>query len=195
MTTGVDGTDVDASARHRRQQIDRHRCSGGRTAGGRRLAGGHDGLAGLRRTDALGCRRRGDLERRSRSRRHRCAGAAAATTINRTVGTVSALVCCHCESVDSEHPDHHGRELRPPLRRQRRATWLLIKAFAEQFAGPAGSGRIVAAHQRPHRVQPPVRRQQGSARSHRAGRRRRTRLARRHRQRRQPRRDRHRLDG
>ena len=64
--------------------------------------------------------------------------------VNREISAVTALVCCHCESVDSailttsvESFDHHFAV-------NARATWLLVKAFAEQFAGPPGTGRIVA---------------------------------------------------
>lgn len=47
------------------------------------------------------------------------------------------------------HPDHLGRQLGPPLRVNARATWLLIKAFAEQLPADPGldanvRGRIVA---------------------------------------------------
>lgn len=64
--------------------------------------------------------------------------------INREVGPVSALVCCHAESVDSAILDTTVDSFDRHFAINARATWLLIKAFAEQFGGPAGTGRIVA---------------------------------------------------
>ena len=60
------------------------------------------------------------------------------------VGAVQALVCCHCESVDSSILDTTVDAFDRHVAVNARAVWLLIKAFAGQFAGPAGSGRIVA---------------------------------------------------
>jgi len=63
---------------------------------------------------------------------------------NEALGPVQALVMSHCESVDSgiltttvESFDRHFAV-------NARATWLLIKAFAEQYQAPFGDGRIVA---------------------------------------------------
>ena len=64
--------------------------------------------------------------------------------VNRTVGAVSALICCHCESVDSTILDTTVESFDRHFAINTRATWLLIKAFAEQFTGDAGGGRIVA---------------------------------------------------
>ncbi len=64
--------------------------------------------------------------------------------IGREIGAVSALVCCHCESVDSAILDTSVESFDRHFAINARATWLLIKAFAEQFAGPPGFGRIVA---------------------------------------------------
>ena len=64
--------------------------------------------------------------------------------INRDVGMVSALVCCHCESVDSSILTTSVESFDRHFAVNARATWLLIKAFAEQFSGPPGAGRIVA---------------------------------------------------
>lgn len=64
--------------------------------------------------------------------------------VNRRVGRVSALVCCHCESVDSSLLDTTVDSFDRHMAVNARATWLLVKAFAEQFPGPFGAGRIVA---------------------------------------------------
>jgi 3-oxoacyl-[acyl-carrier protein] reductase len=53
-------------------------------------------------------------------------------------------VCCHCESVDSSILTTTVESFDRHFAVNARATWLLIKAFAEQFAGPVGTGRIVA---------------------------------------------------
>ena len=64
--------------------------------------------------------------------------------VNRTVGAVSALICCHCESVDSAILDTTVESFDRHFAINTRSTWLLIKAFAEQFTGAANGGRIVA---------------------------------------------------
>ena len=64
--------------------------------------------------------------------------------INAQVGPVSALVCCHAESVDSSIRDTTVESFDRHMVINARATWLLVKAFAEQFTGPFGTGRIVA---------------------------------------------------
>ncbi len=64
--------------------------------------------------------------------------------INSNVGMVSALVCCHCESVDSSILTTSVESFDRHVAVNARATWLLVKAFAEQFTGPVGTGRIVA---------------------------------------------------
>ena len=63
---------------------------------------------------------------------------------NRTAGMISALVCSHAESVDSSILDTTVESFDRHMVVNARATWLLVKAFAEQFTGPFGSGRIVA---------------------------------------------------
>lgn len=68
-------------------------------------------------------------------------------TIKAQYGPLQALVLCHCESVDSSILDTTVASFDRHYQVNVRASWLLIKAFAEQFeAGPnaAGSGRIVA---------------------------------------------------
>jgi 3-oxoacyl-[acyl-carrier protein] reductase len=72
---------------------------------------------------------------------------AAATLLEqifRLHGPATALVCCHCESVDSSILTTTIDSFDRHIAVNARATWLLIKAFAEQFVGPAGSGRIIA---------------------------------------------------
>jgi 3-oxoacyl-[acyl-carrier protein] reductase len=64
--------------------------------------------------------------------------------VNREVGPVTALVLCHCESVDSDIASTTVEGFDRHMAVNARATWQLIKAFAEQFAGPRGVGRIVA---------------------------------------------------
>lgn len=59
-------------------------------------------------------------------------------------GPVTALVMCHCESVDSDIRSTTVESFDRHFVINARATWLLIKAFAEQFSGPDGAGRIVA---------------------------------------------------
>lgn len=63
---------------------------------------------------------------------------------NQIAGMVSALVCCHCESVDSAILTTTVDSFDRHFAVNTRATWLLIKAFAEQFTGHPGTGRIVA---------------------------------------------------
>jgi 3-oxoacyl-[acyl-carrier protein] reductase len=65
-------------------------------------------------------------------------------SVQRTYGSATALVCCHCESVDSSILTTTIDSFDRHYAVNARATWLLIKAFAEQFAGPPGRGRIVA---------------------------------------------------
>jgi 3-oxoacyl-[acyl-carrier protein] reductase len=64
--------------------------------------------------------------------------------VNAELGPVTALVMCHCESVDSSIADTSVESFDRHFAVNARAPWLLIKAFAEQFASSSGSGRIVA---------------------------------------------------
>lgn len=64
--------------------------------------------------------------------------------VNRSAGAAAALVCCHCESVDSGILDTTVDSFDRHFAINARATWLLIKAFAEQFTAHPGGGRIVA---------------------------------------------------
>jgi 3-oxoacyl-[acyl-carrier protein] reductase len=64
--------------------------------------------------------------------------------VNATFGPVSALVMCHCESVDSSILTTTVESFDRHFAVNARATWLLVKAFAEQFVASPGHGRIVA---------------------------------------------------
>ncbi len=72
----------------------------------------------------------------------------AKTVVNRAnelAGPLAALICCHCESVDSAILDTTVESFDRHMAINVRATWLLIKAFAEQFvSGVQGIGRVVA---------------------------------------------------
>jgi 3-oxoacyl-[acyl-carrier protein] reductase len=60
-------------------------------------------------------------------------------------GPISALMICHCESVDSGILNSTVESFDRHFAVNARSIWLLIKAFAGQFpAGAAGAGRIVA---------------------------------------------------
>ena len=59
-------------------------------------------------------------------------------------GPVTALVMAHAESVDSSILDTTVESFDRHFAVNARATWLLVKAFVEQFPGPRGAGRIVA---------------------------------------------------
>jgi 3-oxoacyl-[acyl-carrier protein] reductase len=61
------------------------------------------------------------------------------------LGPVTALVMCHCESVDSSILDTSVESFDRHYAVNVRATWLLIKEYAERFpAAQTGKGRIVA---------------------------------------------------
>ena len=60
------------------------------------------------------------------------------------LGPVQALIMSHCESVDSAIHDTTIESFDRHFAVNARASWLLIKAFAQQFASISGTGRIVA---------------------------------------------------
>ena len=64
--------------------------------------------------------------------------------IHAGLGPVRALVASHAHSVDSGILDTSVDAFDRHFAVNTRGTWLLIKAFAEQFDGPQGRGRIVA---------------------------------------------------
>ncbi|MDN4615909.1 SDR family oxidoreductase [Leifsonia sp. F6_8S_P_1B] len=72
---------------------------------------------------------------------------APALALNRVragLGPVRAIVASHAHSVDSGLLDTSVEAFDRHFAVNTRGTWLLIKAFAEQFEQPHGSGRIVA---------------------------------------------------
>ena len=60
------------------------------------------------------------------------------------IGAPAALVMCHCESVGSSIRDTTVESFDRHFAVNARATWLLIKAFAERCGGRPGERRIVA---------------------------------------------------
>lgn len=65
-------------------------------------------------------------------------------TIAEQHGPISALVMCHCESVDADIRTTTIESFDRHMAVNARATWLLVKTFSELFAGPHGSGRLIA---------------------------------------------------
>ncbi|MFE7560844.1 SDR family oxidoreductase [Kitasatospora sp. NPDC057500] len=72
------------------------------------------------------------------------APAAVFDEVERRLGGVTALVLGHCESVDSGLLDTTVESFDRHFAVNARASWLLIREFGRRFAGPVGSGRIVA---------------------------------------------------
>lgn len=64
--------------------------------------------------------------------------------VERRLGTVTALVMCHCESVDSGLLDTTVESFDRHFAVNARATWLLIREYGRRFKAAPGSGRIVA---------------------------------------------------
>jgi 3-oxoacyl-[acyl-carrier protein] reductase len=62
----------------------------------------------------------------------------------RRLGTVTALVMSHCESVDSGLLDTTVESFDRHFAVNARATWLLIREFGLRFRGDRGAGRIIA---------------------------------------------------
>ncbi|MEH0532358.1 MULTISPECIES: SDR family oxidoreductase [Streptomyces] len=60
------------------------------------------------------------------------------------LGKVTALVMCHCESVDSGLLDTTVESFDRHFAVNARATWLLIREFGSRFASAPGTGRIVS---------------------------------------------------
>src|SRR3954452_20031704 len=60
------------------------------------------------------------------------------------LGEVTALVMCHCESVDSGLLDTTVESFDRHYAVNVRATWLLLKEYARRFRGEPGRGRVVA---------------------------------------------------
>jgi NAD(P)-dependent dehydrogenase (short-subunit alcohol dehydrogenase family) len=62
----------------------------------------------------------------------------------RRLGNVTALVMCHCESVDSGLLDTNLESFDRHFAVNARASWLLIREFGRRFRGPHGTGRIIS---------------------------------------------------
>lgn len=60
------------------------------------------------------------------------------------LGPVTALVMCHCESVDSGLLDTSVESFDRHYAVNVRASWLLVKEYAERFRSEPGAGRILA---------------------------------------------------
>jgi len=64
--------------------------------------------------------------------------------VGRGPGGVTALVMCHCESVDSGLLDTTVESFDRHFAVNARATWLLIREYGRRFAAAPGTGRIIA---------------------------------------------------
>ena len=64
--------------------------------------------------------------------------------VERALGTVTALVLCHAESVDSDIMSTTVESFDRHFGVNARASWLLVREFGGRFKGPHGRGRIVA---------------------------------------------------
>ncbi|HEX7162341.1 MAG TPA: SDR family oxidoreductase [Trebonia sp.] len=60
------------------------------------------------------------------------------------LGNVTALVMCHCESVDSGLLDTTVESFDRHFAVSARATWLLIREYGRRFRGAHGTGRVIA---------------------------------------------------
>lgn len=72
------------------------------------------------------------------------APAAVFDRIEDDLGAVTALVLCHCESVDSGILDTTVESFDRHFAVNARATWLLIREFARRYPSARGGGRIIA---------------------------------------------------
>ena len=64
--------------------------------------------------------------------------------VEQAIGPVTALVLCHCQSVDSDILGTTVEELRFALRGERAGELALVREFGLRFRGTRGLGRIVA---------------------------------------------------
>ncbi|MEV4216684.1 SDR family oxidoreductase [Nonomuraea sp. NPDC049725] len=60
------------------------------------------------------------------------------------LGPVTALVMCHCESVDSGLLDTTVESFDRHFAVNARATWLLVREYGRRFRGAHGTGRIIS---------------------------------------------------
>ena len=59
------------------------------------------------------------------------------------LGSVTALVMCHCESVDSDIMSTTVEAFDRHFAVNTRAVWLLVREFGRRFTGPSGDGRVI----------------------------------------------------
>ncbi|MER5433503.1 SDR family oxidoreductase [Streptomyces sp. NPDC002588] len=64
--------------------------------------------------------------------------------VEQRLGGVTALVMCHCESVDSGLLDTTVESFDRHFAVNARASWLLVREFGRRFAAAPGTGRIIA---------------------------------------------------
>ena len=72
------------------------------------------------------------------------AAAAVFEAVERELGPVTALVLAHCESVDSGLLDTTVESFDRHFAVNARASWLLIREYAQRFQGAHGTGRIIS---------------------------------------------------
>ena len=64
--------------------------------------------------------------------------------VERAIGPVTALVLCHCQSVNSDILGTTVASFDLHFAVNARASWLLVREFGRRFRGACGRGRIVA---------------------------------------------------
>ncbi|MFI8420821.1 SDR family oxidoreductase [Streptomyces sp. NPDC085479] len=64
--------------------------------------------------------------------------------VERRLGGVTALVMCHCESVDSGLLDTTVESFDRHFAVNARAPWLLIREYGRRFRGTPGTGRVIS---------------------------------------------------
>ncbi|MEU3610406.1 SDR family oxidoreductase [Streptomyces sp. NPDC035033] len=64
--------------------------------------------------------------------------------VEHRLGGVTALVMCHCESVDSGLLDTTVESFDRHFAVNARATWLLIREYGRRFRGTRGTGRVIS---------------------------------------------------
>lgn len=65
-------------------------------------------------------------------------------SVEQGLGLISALVMCHCESVDSGILQRTVQSFDRHFAVNARASWLLIREFGSRFKGVPGQGRVIA---------------------------------------------------
>src|SRR5437870_4871845 len=64
--------------------------------------------------------------------------------VEQAIGPVTALILCHCQSVDSDIFGTTVASFDLHFAVNARASWLLVREFGRRFRGARGRGRIVA---------------------------------------------------